>query len=192
MNRKQILDKLLSKKGKDYSYTIAFFLIFSFFTFFVIRPNILAVFQANLKIESLKKTNALYESQIQNVIDAQSQLVETRDDLWLLDEAITQKPEVNGLIRDISDTAGQDNLEINKTNLVDVYLKDVTRTEELKTITFKVGGSGEFEDYFNLTKKLYNQRRLKLLKNIDIGRAIVEATPSSELTISFDLEGYYL
>lgn len=192
MNKKLVLDRLLTKKGKDYTYTIAFFLIFSFFTFFVIRPNLLEIFKANLKIHNLKKLNAFYENQIQNVINAQSILVETRDDLGLVDEAITKKPQVNELIRDINNTVNKDGLILNKTNLVDLYLKDVSRTEELKTITLKVGINGKFEDYLKMLKDIYDQRRLKLLKEIDISKDVVGATPGGELKIDFQLEGYYL
>lgn len=192
MDKKLILARFFTKKGKDYTYTIAFFLIFSFFTFFVIRPNLLEIYKANLKIQNLKKLNAYYENQIKNVINAQSILVEVRDDLGLIDEAITKKPQVNELIRDINNTVNQDGLILSKTNLVDLYLKDVSRTEELKTIILKVGINGGFDNYLKMLKNLYKQRRLKLLRAIDINKNTAGSTASGELKIDFQLEGYYL
>jgi len=192
MDKNIIIQKLVSKKGQDYTYTIAFFIIFSFFVIFVIRPNILSVFQANLKIENLKKTNAIYEYQIQNVINAQTVLVDSRDDLQLLEEAITNKPQVNQLISDITKTTESNRVGVNKLSLVDVNLKDVSRSDQLKIITFNLGLSGSF-DYFNsLLKELYNQRRLKILKNISINRIQEVSSSSGILRIDLQLEGYYL
>lgn len=186
------LKGLFTEKGKDYTYAIIFFLIFSFFTFFVIRPNILTVFEANLKIENLKKNNASYEAQIQNIINAQSVLVDARDQLVFLDEAITKKPEVNELIRGVTNILDKNKLTIDKINLVDVNIKDVSRTNELKTIVFDFGLTGQFEDISKLIKDLYDQRRLNLLRNIDIERRTEAASVSGELKINFQLEGYYL
>jgi len=192
MDKKTILNKLLSKKGKDYTYTIAFFVIFSFFTFFVIRPNILAVFQANLKIENLKKTNTLYETQIQNVINAQTVLVEARDDLDLLDQAITAKPQVNELIQDINNVVDKDNLTISKMNLVDVNLKDVSRTKELKPVVVNISTNGVFDEYLSSIKDIYNQRRIKILKDINLSKSTEFSSDSGQLKMSFQIEGYYL
>lgn len=192
VNRNTIIAKLFTKKGKDYSYTIAFFLVFSFFVFFVIRPNVLSVFQANLKIENLKKTNAIYEYQIQNVINAQTVLVDARDDLQLLDEAATNKPQVNQIIGDITKTVEKNNLVINKLSLIDVNLKDVSRSNQFKPLTFNLGLTGSFEDYFNLMKDFYNQRRIKLFKDVVISKDEETGTSSGELQIELELEGYYL
>lgn len=193
MGNKFELDKLFTKKGKDYTYTVIFFLIFSFLTFFVIRPNILAVFQAHLRIESLKKTNVFYETQIQNVVNTQSVLIEERNNIGLLNQAITKKPEVNELIRDITNTSNQDNLVVSKMNLTDVNLKDVSRNDQLKAIVFDLSLGGQFENYLKLIKDLYGQRRLKILKNIEIDNRTAETGSSSgTLIINYQLEGYYL
>ncbi len=191
-DKKAILDKIFSKKGKDYSYAVGFFLIFSFFVFFVIRPNILSVFESNLKIQNLKKTNSLYEYQIQNIINAQTVLVDARDDLFLLDEALSSKPQVNQLIGDITKTAEKNNLTIGKMSLVDVNLKDITASDQLKTLTFNMELVGDFDNFLNLMKDIYNQRRVKILKNIAISQSEEVGTASGELKIELQLESYYL
>lgn len=191
-DKNTIIAKLFTKKGKDYSYAIAFFLVFSFFLLFVIRPNVLSVFQANLKIENLKKTNAIYEYQIQNVINTQTVLVDARNDLQLLDEAVTSKPQVSQIIGDITKTVERNNLVISKLSLVDVNLKDVSRSDQFKPLTFDLGLTGNFDDYFKLMKDFYNQRRTKLLKNIIVSRTQEESSPSGTLQIELQLEGYYL
>jgi len=192
LDKNEIIKKLFTKKNKDYSYAIAFFLVFSFFLLFVIRPNILSVFQANLKIENLKKTNAIYEYQIQNVINAQTVLVDVRDDLQLLDEAATNKPQVNQMIGDITKTIEKNNLTITKLSLVDVNLKDVSRNDLFKPLTFNLGLTGNFEDYFKLMKDFYDQRRIKLLKNVTINKEEKSSSDSGKLRIELQLEGYYL
>lgn len=191
-DKKAIIGKIFSKKGQDYSYAIAFFLIFSFFVFFVIRPNILSVFEANLKIQNLKKTNTLYEYQIQNIINAQTVLVDARDDLSLLDEALTNKPQVNQLIADITKTIEKNNLVIDKLSLVDVNLKDVTASDQLKSLIFNLGLTGNFEGYTKLMTDIYSQRRVKLLKDVSISQTEEVGSSSGNLRIELQLEGYYL
>lgn len=192
MDRKKLVDTLLSRKGQDYTYAVAFFLIFSFFTYFVIRPNILAIFQANLKIEDLKKTNAFYETQIQNVVDAQTVLVEHRDELALLDEAITQKPQVNGLISNITDSVEKNKLNVNKMSLTDVDLKDVSRGDQLKSLVFSMDLIGNFTDLKILITDLFSQRRLKTIDDLDMGLAKEEASTSGIINVNFKLQGFYL
>ncbi len=67
MEKTALVKKLLSKKTKDYTYAIAFFLIFSFFLIAVIRPNILSVFSAGERINELEKQNRFYDLQISNI-----------------------------------------------------------------------------------------------------------------------------
>ena len=192
LDKKQLLSKLFTEKNKDYSYTIIFFLIFSFFAFFIIRPNILSIFQANLQIENLKKTNAIYEYQIQNVIDVQSILVNVRDDLPLLDEAVTSKPQINQLINDITKAIEKNHLEISKLSLANVNLKDISKTEQFKPLVFDLGLTGSFDNYLNLMKDIYNDRRIKLMKDIVISKEDKSGTNSGTLQIELQLEGYYL
>jgi len=192
MDKKEILNRLLSKKGKNYTYTVVFFLIFSFLIFFVIRPNVLSVFEANLKITNLKKSNILYETQIQKVIHSQSLLVGARNDLRLLDEAVTKKPQVNELIANITDTAAKNKLTINKMSLINFNLKNALHNDQLNTVIFEIGLGGNFTNYLEFVKNLYNQRRLKLIQNININNVTQSGTPSGELIINFQLEGYYL
>jgi Tfp pilus assembly protein PilO len=192
LDKKQLLSKLFTEKNKDYSYTIIFFLIFSFFVFFIIRPNVLSIFQANLQIENLKKTNAIYEYQIQNVIDVQSILVNVRDDLPLLDEAVTSKPQINQLINDITKAIEKNHLEISKLSLANVNLKDISKTEQFKPLVFDLGLTGSFDNYLNLMKDIYNDRRIKLMKDIVISKEDKSGTNSGTLQIELQLEGYYL
>jgi len=192
MDKKNKLKAVFTKKTKDYSYAAVFFIIFSFLTFFIIRPNILSVFEANLKIENLKKTNAFYEAEINNVINAQSVLIESRNDLGLLDEAITKKPQINELIRDVNGTVDKNRLSVNKMSLVDFNLKDVSQNDILKTIVFDLGIEGGFDNYLGFIKDLYDQRRLKLLKNINITTETPSGSGSATLIINCQLEGYYL
>ncbi len=193
MDKKLDFNKFFTRKKKDYTYAIAFFLIFSFFSYFIIRPNLLSVFEANLRIQDLKKTNAFYETQIENIITAQSILIEARNDLEILDRAVTKKPQINELLHDITETALKKNLELDKLDLTNVNLKDIGYSDHLKTVIISTEALGGFNDYFESIKDWYNQIRLKLLKNIEITkREDKEATPSGKLKISFEIESYYL
>ncbi len=192
MGNKIDLSSLITKKTKDYSYTIAFFLIFSFFLFFVIRPNILAIFRSNLEVANLTKTNAFYESQIQNVILSQTMLEAVRDDLYLVDEALTSRPDVNDLINDLTETINKNQLLIDKISLTNVELKNITKSDQMKTIAFDVQLVGGFEQFRQLMDDLYSQRRLKTISNITIDRREIVSTSSGDIRLIFDLESYYL
>ena len=54
MDRKKILELLKQKQVQDYTFSIAFFLVFSFFVIFAIRPNLITAFSLQKELEELK------------------------------------------------------------------------------------------------------------------------------------------
>ncbi len=193
------------KQVRDYSYTVAFFLILSFFIFFVIRPNIKTIYEANLTLEKLRKDDAIYEYEIENILLVQDKLMEVRDDLSLIDKAVPQKPEINQLINQINKLIEKNNLLVENFTLSDFNLKDISRQSDLKPLVFLIQLRGNFKDFLNFSTNLFNQRRLKWLKKIEISKSskdleeFFSATESAQITtgsanllINLNLEGYYL
>lgn len=184
--------KLISKKARDYSYAIAFFFTFSFFAVFVIRPNVLNVFSTFVEIEELKKIEKVYDNQIGTILMIQSDLETYRPDLVYVDESLSSTPLVNKVLSDVNDAALKNTLNIVKLDINDVDLKSNTE-RKLTPISVEVDGTGSFENIYGFLKDTYNQRRLKLARDIKISRDVSEdATASSDLIIQMQIEGFYL
>ncbi|MBI4008825.1 type 4a pilus biogenesis protein PilO [Candidatus Roizmanbacteria bacterium] len=192
MEKSSLLKKLFTKKTKDYGYAIAFFFIFSFFIYFVIRPNLLSVFEANRKIEELKKTNALYEEQIDKIIDTQTILESNREGFILLGEAIAKKPEVNKVLSDINVSSDEGKLLANRVEVSDINLKETGTLKKIKSFIVNMNLKGTFEETLLFVKKMYEQRRLKLIPDLQFSREESESSQSSTLNIKLQVEGYYL
>lgn len=192
MDRSKILKVLSSKKAKDYTYSIAFFLVFSFFVLAVIRPNIISVFTSNAKIEQLEKDNSALSKQIDYVIQTQQNVEKVRDDLYLLKEAIANFPQVSKVLSDLNLSLEQNNISVDKINIGEINLKDKGKNQKLKTVTLQIFGSGMYDDFKKFIDTLYNQRRLKLIKGITISKDDKAGSESAKLQMKFEVEGYYL
>ncbi len=192
MEQSQLFKKIFTKKAQDYSYTIAFFFIFSFFIVAVIRPNIISVFSANAKIRELEDVNRVLDSQITNVLQIQTAIEESRDDFFLLKETIAASPQVNKVLSDFNSAASKNNLTIERMNIADVNLKETSNTQKLKSISMHADLSGKYEDFVQFIADLYDQRRLKLIKKLTIAKDLKAASESANLKMQVEVEGYYL
>lgn len=192
MDKTEILEKIFTKKNKDYTYIILFFLIFSFFVFFAIRPNLLSVFSANSEIKKLRGTNQIYEDQIMKIIDIQSLLEATRKDLPLINETLPYHPQVNKIISDLEKLLNKNKMETLKMNILNIELKDAKKDNNLlKKIGVEMELKGSFNDMRTLIKDIENQRRLKLIKEINIKNS-EESSGAAQLNIQLEIESYYL
>lgn len=192
MEKTSIVKKLYTKKTQDYTYTIAFFLIFSFFIFYIIRPNLLTVFETNSKIQQLDKINQAYEEQINKVIETQSVFEENREDFILLDQAIGPKPEINKMLSDVVVSTEESGLTADRIDVFDINLKDKGSVAKLKSFTINMSLGGTFEDAMAYIRKVYGQRRLKLIPNLELARDKNVSSAAADLKIKLKIEGYYL
>jgi UbiD family decarboxylase len=167
MDRKKLLSYLSGKKTRDYTYMIAFFLIFSFFVFVLIRPNLIEIFSSFEKIDQLQKVDNFYEKQIEKSLTLQKDMEQIADKTYLLDDAIASRPKVNKMLDDIKVVLDKNDLKVDKINLFDVNLKDagVKHTKGVR-ITMTVRGS--FTGISDFVTSIYKQRRLKVIKSLII------------------------
>lgn len=125
LNAEQIIQKLRSnKKIQDYSLVICFFLAFSVFLWFAIRPNLITAFSLQQELTELREKDAHYEEVILSIVEFQSKLENNRDNLYLLDEALPEKPHVYKMVTDIYEVASQSGLRIERMDLQEVELLD--------------------------------------------------------------------
>ena len=184
--------KLFNNKAKDYTYTIGFFVIFSFFIFAVIRPNLVTVFEINAKIKQLKEVDKVYGSQIDKIVTVQSVFESNREDMYLLNEAISIQPEVNRILSDINVSSDESSLKTERISVSDLNLKDKGALNKLKSFKVNMDLVGNFEDTLAFIKKLYVQRRLKLLPDFELTNQVATSSESAGLKIKLNVEGYYL
>lgn len=192
MNKSTLKEKLQAKKVTDYSYMILLFLSFAFFTFFVIRPNILTIFSLQEELGKLNILDTGYENVIKKIVSIQSFLEENRTDLYLLDEALPSLPQINKIVDDTQYSASSSGMKLNSMALSNVDLKDKTVEFTRKKISINIDGGGDFPCSKQFVNDIIDGRRLKVIKQLNFSKDIQNGTQSGALKLIMEIEGYYL
>jgi Tfp pilus assembly protein PilO len=192
MDKDTIIKNLTQKRAKDYTYTVVFFLIFSFFLFFIIRPNITNVFQLQRELKDLSELDMAYEQAIQQIITIQSKLETARNDLPVLDEALPQKPEVGTLVESVRQAATDSSIPVQKLLIDDIVLQQPKTISGLQTLGVHFDTTSSFDQIQGFIDHLENQRRLKRITSISLARDSNVGSGSATLHVQLEIEGYYL
>ncbi|QQG44726.1 MAG: type 4a pilus biogenesis protein PilO [Candidatus Roizmanbacteria bacterium] len=192
MAHTNIVNKLFTKKTKDYSFTIVFFIIFSFFTFFVIKPNLTIVFSLQKDLGELKKVDSEYERAIIGILSVQSALEKNRESFPLLNFALPATPLVNQVIDDVKKAASDSGLILGKADINQVSLKESKPNSKNKFYSINISTTSDFKSVEKFINTVIQQRRLKAVKNLSITKDEKESTNSSSLQIKLEIEGSYL
>ena len=144
MKATQLTKKIFSKKMGDYTFAILFFVIFSLFILFAIKPSLTTATSLKREEYDLKKVDELYENQILNIANVQSLMEENREKLPLLTMAISNHPQVNKMIDDIQQASNKSAFIIKKASIGEVNLID-TKKDKLQTLHLTVEGSSDFD-----------------------------------------------
>lgn len=209
MNKNDILEKITNKKAQDYSFLVLFFLIFSVFVYFAIRPNLVTAFNLQQELEELRFQDQLYESTIIDIVEYQTLLEETRDDFVLLDEAVPKEPDIYSLVDDIREAAEESDIPVKNLRVSEVVFKEgELSSEQIKRrseqnalkkgdidynsyiIEFTIDAS--FTESRDFIARTIAQRRLKVVNSITLNTGSQAATRSAEYSVSIEVEGYYL
>lgn len=190
---KSVVTRLMSGKGRDYTYLTLFFLIFSTFIFAAIRPSLKTAFALRKEQADLEVLNTQYEAAILKVIEIQQALERMRDDIPIVDEAIPPRPNVNKLISDIQTTAQNNSVTLSGISVSEVNLRQ-EGSKEVKTLTINIDAQSSYPDILRFITDLSSQRRIKLADKIAITKSVQnEATASAgPLTITMHIEGFHL
>lgn len=192
INKTSIKRTLQLKKATDYSYTILFFLSFSFFTFFVIRPNIVTILSLQEEAGRLKILDAGYENVIRKIVDIQTFLETNRENLYLLDESLPSSPNLNKIVDDTQYAASGSALSLTAMTINKVDLKDVTQKTDEKSVIINIEADGTFIQTRNFISEVLNDRRLKNIRRIVLDQDTVAGSSSGNLKLLIDVEGYHL
>lgn len=190
-----ISKKIFTKKATDYSFTILFFLIFSLFILFAIKPSLTTAVSLKKEESDLKLIDTKYENNIVNIASVQSLMEENREELPLLTDAISDHPQVNKMIDDIKKASDQTSFVLTKAGIGEVNLLD-TKNNKLQTLLLTIEGSSDFDSLMKFIQSLSNQRRLKTIQKMTItpsnsldGQV---ASSSGQLKVIMNIEAYYL
>lgn len=206
-----IINKLRSsKKIKDYSLIIAFFIVFSVFLWFAIRPNLITAFSLQQELVELREKDEHYESVILSIVDFQSKLESNRDQLYLLDEAIPEKPNVYDVLTEVRNVARESGLEILRMELREVELLDAETNKkdtssqknkakrhvpERKEYLITVSSESDQDTINRFVDMLVRQRRLTLVRQVvfdPLEKAVPESSASAFMRVNFEIKGLYL
>jgi Tfp pilus assembly protein PilO len=194
MVKTHITKKIFGKKAQDYTFAILFFLIFSLFILFAIRPSLTTATGLKKEEFDLKKIDSEYESKIINIASVQSLMEEHREELPLLTDAISSHPQVNKLIDDIKRASDKTAFSLKRASIGEVNLLD-TKQQKLQTLHLTIEGSSSFDTLIQFIQTLFHQRRLKIIQKMIISKdqqEQVSSTGSAQLKVLMDIEAYYL
>lgn len=192
IDKDSIKKSITLSKVKDYTYTIFFFLTFSFFIVFVIRPNLVNVFSLQEELGRLKILDKDYENVIRKIIDIQSFLELNRDDLYVLDQALPEGPHITMLLDDLQKVASESGLDVNQIELGRVDLKHDSVIQKRNTVKISITTNSNFNSALSYIKLITQQRRLKNIEKINLMKDEKEGSDSGSLQIQFEISGYYL
>lgn len=188
---KNILKQLKSKKVKDYTFISLFFLIFSIFIVFAIRPSLITAIALRQQREDLQKLDAQYESVVSNIVANQSTLENIRDGLYLINDALPTGALINKLISDIENEGRTDEINFIRVEVGEVNLVQKTK-DKPQSAVINIEATCSFENLLKFVQGLSNQRRLKLIKQLSISKDIEQSSESAQLKVLMQIEGYYL
>jgi len=192
MDKNSLIKKLTAKNIEDYSYAIIFFLTFSFFVLVVIKPNITTVFSLQKELDELKVIDESYNGVIDKIINIQTLLESSRDQIYLIEEAVPTTPQLNSLISNIRQIATESNVVVNQLSVSEINLKKEGKRNEAELVQVDFETTTSFEGINNFIMVLQEQRRLKTIDNISISSDTKGATDSGKLNVSLIINGYYL
>ena len=200
MDRKKILELLKQKQVQDYTFSIAFFLVFSFFVIFAIRPNLITAFSLQKELQESKLKNEEYEQKILQIVNYQSVFEENRGKFYLLDESIPTKPGVAKVVEDIRKAGVESGIKINNLSVSEIDLKPEKLIAGIKKYRVEMDISSNLKDIESFLDLLNSQRRLKTIEEIKFTQ--LENSPQTEMAntldttagykISFGINGFYL
>lgn len=188
----QNLKNLFMKKREDYIYLSLFFIVFSVFVVFIIRPSLTEAFALKKEEADLRQLDKRLGQAIVNILSMQRQLEEHRNGLPLLAEAIPNQPKINKIISDISAIKKDDSVVLEKINVEEVSLTNKSSEKKRQIIVLKLEISSTYEHAIQFIKDIFNQRRIKSIQRIQIQKEGIQATDSANLHFTVELEGYYL
>lgn len=195
MEKPPLLKKILGqKKVKDYTYATLFFLVAAFFSFFVIRPTLITAFSLQKKAKELQEISSFYEKNILAIIEIQSKLEKTRNERHLIEEAVPKEAKIKFLADNLRKIASKESVLIKNLSLSKIELKQEKKqkTNYLSSLNINLSLQMSPLNIKNFTEKLFRQRRLLLIKKMQIGKEEeTSSPPATLLKVEMSVDSFY-
>lgn len=193
IDRTKITNLLKEEKVQSYSFSIGFFLVFSLFVYFAIRPNLVTAFNLEKEKQDLRLQNRQYEEQILQIVNYQSTIEAYRDKMFLLDEAIPPSPVATKVIDDVKKSASESGILLTSVAIDKIeFTKDVEQFEQVFEFSISTSGNLEIQQLEKFIIALINQRRIKSIENLQISRVQAEEGGVARYSITMSITGFYL
>lgn len=202
MTKEELLAMFENKKVQNTSYLVAFFLVFTFFVYFAIRPNVITGFTLQEELEELRDIYADYQQAVKLVITYQDRLQKLRDRYDLLEEAVPSSPQTYDVIQDLRSVIQTVDLNTQAISISEINLKQINKPENgeqefvlqpFDTFEVDLTVSATLSSISSFLDQLFSQRRLKTTNTVSIVRTS-ETIENNELQyrIIFEIQVYSL
>ncbi len=188
---RKILKTFQSNKVKDYTFISFFFLIFSVFVIFAIRPSLVTAISLRQQFKDLEVINLKYEKVVSNIVANQATLENARDRLYLIDAALPDSALINKLVSDIERAGNENSITFINLNVGEVNLVQKAGNKS-QAVTINIEAACTFDNLLKFMQNLSNQRRLKMVKQLSISRDTGGSSESAQLKVIMEIKGFYL
>lgn len=193
MKKNDLITIMKDSKIRDYTYAIIFFIVSSFFAFFVIRPVLTIALSIRREAIDLASINKDYEQNIQKVLELQYSIEQLRPRRGLLDEAMPSQPMIPQVIADLQNASGQSGVPVKLLSIQAVSLKKNSEGPKdtkrpVVQATFKTIAT--FAQVQQFLEAVANQRRVKGLRNINL--TVEKVGVEKVVSLEIEIESYYI
>lgn len=175
------------ERTQKFSSVILTLLALSFFGFFAINPTISTILRLQKELSNNGSINDQLGIKIRNLNKLGEQYLRIQNDLPVITDAITTKPDAHLLLAQIQTAATQSNIKIKTLQSLEIKVISNDNPEGKKyfTYSFVVAGSGDSKSIFSFVSAITNMQRVV---SIDIF-SLNTKTENNSQSLEFNIQG---
>lgn len=177
------------KKTRTYTGIILSILTVTFFLFFAIRPTLTTITGLMREIKDQRLVAEGLQDKINALRSAQEEYRLVEKDLYLVNQALPEDPQISTLLKQIETLAHQSGVTMEMAKYNQVYLREKEASPEEKEVNFGFTASGSYQNLKNFLTSLNSLRRIILVESFAFKTGKAE---SQSLNLSLDAKAYYL
>jgi Tfp pilus assembly protein PilO len=179
-----------TKKARTYVGIILSILTITFFVIFAIKPTLTTIAQLIKQTKDQKLVVVALEKKIANLSQAQNEYLAVESDLYLVDEALPQEPQVPLLIKQLETLAYQSGVSIGRLRINEVDLKKTGSTKiEKQPLSFSFAAFGNYSNLKTFLSSLSSLRTIILVESFSFQKGTVE---KSGLSLNLAAKAWFL
>ncbi len=178
------------KKVRVYTEIVFSLLTISFFLFFAIKPTFVTITGLIKTIKDQKLVAQKLKEKINALNLAQNQYVLAQPNLYLIDEALPESPQVSFLIKQLEALARHSQVKLVGIQFNQVDLKDDSRNAE-EPIKFSLIASGNYQNLKDFLKNIIVLRRIVLIEAFSFRTSKNETEETGGLNLSLNAKAYW-